>query len=284
MSSRLISSTITRMFSSSWSELKERLQTTLQSIITAKLNTQFDNEYRKQLPAVLQLRNFIPYVLTPHVVNCLISQDIFVSVSDAIDIKNASHDFGDMFQWNLKDPHLISLCQTSKEFSDYEIDHPIRLPPYSPIRNWNTNSFNSISPSHLKAADSHTSSAALSPVPSPALSPTAPSAKISPKPKPPNKSKGKEIDLNDTIELTIEDFPPAHFYRDWRPIWHINAHRQDFGIFHQQGRVTLARRVQIRRKRSGIILLWPTALTPGTSAGQVWRRALGGVIMEVFRR
>ncbi|KAJ7714421.1 hypothetical protein DFH07DRAFT_785784 [Mycena maculata] len=95
----------------------------------------------------------------------------------------------------------------NKEISDYEI-HPIRLPPYSPIRNWNTNSFNSISPSHLKAADSHTSSAALSPVPSPALSPPAPSAKISPKPKPQNKSKGKEIDPNDTIELTIEDFPP----------------------------------------------------------------------------
>ncbi|KAJ7503924.1 hypothetical protein B0H11DRAFT_2222011 [Mycena galericulata] len=131
--SQLIGSTICRLLSKSFSEIKERLIQTIDLIVTSKPRD-FDADSRKfQDEQVLPIADFVKYVLVPHVANHLIAQDMFVPVIEAIDIENDSQDFGERFHWWTKNPALVLL---KDEIAD-EAEHLVPLENCSPLGEWN---------------------------------------------------------------------------------------------------------------------------------------------------
>ncbi|KAJ7508159.1 hypothetical protein B0H11DRAFT_2185163 [Mycena galericulata] len=160
----------------------------------------FDKPNPKIRPdVILPLESFIECVLMPHVAACLISQDMEVPYLDAVDIQDASADFGEMFQWDTKDPELVNLERLNYLAARDERPTPEResprlkkvskhLPPLSPS-NFSLD-FSPVFPSLTRAIFD-----------SPAQSPSP-----SKKSKPTDTKSSKRS--TQQIGLTLDDFPP----------------------------------------------------------------------------
>ncbi|KAJ7679564.1 hypothetical protein DFH06DRAFT_1121247 [Mycena polygramma] len=111
----LIASTVGHMPAHRISDLRIRLSKTIDLLIRT-LPEDFDSPKTGLRPVdVLSLEQFFEFVLIPHVVTCLIALDMEVEYDEAVDIKDASCDFGAMFHWNQKDPHLLELDELNKQ-------------------------------------------------------------------------------------------------------------------------------------------------------------------------
>ncbi|KAJ7080865.1 hypothetical protein C8R44DRAFT_862800 [Mycena epipterygia] len=204
--SELIGSTICRILSKSFADVKRQLRLTIKLALLAesdRIDSETENSSSKD---VLRISDFIEYVLVPEIATYLISQDMEVSYLDAIDIRNLSNEHGEVFQGNLKNPALLSLIQLNDEISDEQAEHPVLLQEYSPIRDWNQHPNNSPSRKSAKKTKSsanHPKSPLVTP--SPKSNPRFGSSK-------PPKVLRKAVDnpiAPETVELTIADFPPV---------------------------------------------------------------------------
>ncbi|KAJ7478822.1 hypothetical protein B0H11DRAFT_1916509 [Mycena galericulata] len=124
----LIMSTIGRIFAHSFPDLRRRLSRTIDRLIKDRPQD-FDSPKPTLLPViVLPIHHFMEFVLMPHIAARLIAEDMEVSYQQAVDIKNASGDFGEMFHWDLKNTHVQSLDQNNMQAAADE------CPPPSPER------------------------------------------------------------------------------------------------------------------------------------------------------
>ncbi|KAJ6451863.1 hypothetical protein C8R47DRAFT_1329604 [Mycena vitilis] len=111
----LIISTLGRMLAHRISDLRIRLSKTIDYLIRA-LPEDFDSPRAGLRPLdVISFEQFFEFVLIPHVVTRLIALDMEVEYEEAVDIKDASCDFGAMFHWNPKDPHLLELDELNHQ-------------------------------------------------------------------------------------------------------------------------------------------------------------------------
>ncbi|KAJ6545559.1 hypothetical protein B0H19DRAFT_1167975 [Mycena capillaripes] len=109
----LILSTICRIFAHSFADLRTKLSITVDRLI-ARQPKDFDHPRSGLRPAlVLPIEHFIEFVLIPHVAVCLIAEDMEVSYENALDIKDASADFGDMFHWDINTAQVQDLDQAN---------------------------------------------------------------------------------------------------------------------------------------------------------------------------
>ncbi|KAJ6486025.1 hypothetical protein DFH09DRAFT_1339735 [Mycena vulgaris] len=106
---QLILSSIWNIFSRSSDVLTTSLTKTICSLVS-DYPKHFDDDSRidKSVP-IVPLDAVIQYVLVPYAVTWVIAADLDVSFMEALDVKNASCDFGDMFNWDVKHPKLIAL-------------------------------------------------------------------------------------------------------------------------------------------------------------------------------
>ncbi|KAJ7105632.1 hypothetical protein C8R44DRAFT_987609 [Mycena epipterygia] len=187
--SELIGSTICRILSKSFADVKRQLRLTIKLALLAesdRIDSETENSSSKD---VLRISDFIEYVLVPEIATYLISQDMEVSYLDAIDIRNLSNEHGEL----------------NDEISDEQAEHPVLLQEYSPIRDWNQHPNNSPSRKSAKKTKSsanHPKSPLV--IPSPKSNPRFGSSKP---PKVLRKAVDKPI-APETVELTIADFPP----------------------------------------------------------------------------
>ncbi|KAJ7432373.1 hypothetical protein B0H11DRAFT_2260756 [Mycena galericulata] len=192
--SQLIGSTICRLLSKSFAEIKERLIQTIDFLVTSKPRD-FDADSRKfQDEQVLPIADFIEYVLVPHVANHLIAQDMFVPIIEAINIKNDSQDFGERFHWWTEDPALVSLIELNDSIADEEAEHPVPLENCSPLREWSLKPSISSTPKHTRVS-----------LPLPSVSRHS---QLQFSPTEGRKKSANKQGFQQTIELTIDDFPP----------------------------------------------------------------------------
>ncbi|KAJ7114260.1 hypothetical protein C8R44DRAFT_740408 [Mycena epipterygia] len=201
IASDLISSTICRILSKSFADIKRQLRQTIKLALLAE-SGRIDSETEiSPSKDILRISDFIEYVLVPEAATYLIAQDMEVSYLDAIDIKNESNEFGEVFQRNVKFPQLLSLIQAKDEVSDEHAANPVPLQKYSPIRDWSQHPPN---PPSSKSGKKSKSSASHSKSPLVTSSPKSrPQASSVKPPKVVNKPDAQEY-----IELTVDDFPP----------------------------------------------------------------------------
>ncbi|KAJ6455622.1 hypothetical protein C8R47DRAFT_1328869 [Mycena vitilis] len=120
----LIISTLGRMLAHRISDLRIRLSKTIDYLIRA-LPKDFDSPRAGPRPLdVISFEQFFEFVLIPHVVTRLIALDMEVEYEEAVDIKDASCDFGAMFHWNPKDPHLLELDELNHQAARDVHDEP----------------------------------------------------------------------------------------------------------------------------------------------------------------
>ncbi|KAJ6522071.1 hypothetical protein DFH09DRAFT_1372781 [Mycena vulgaris] len=106
---QLILSSIWNIFSRSSDVLTTSLTKKICSLVS-DYPKHFDDDSRidKSAP-ILPLDAVIQYVLVPYAATWVIAADLDVSFMEALDVKNASCDFGDMFNWDVKHPKLVAL-------------------------------------------------------------------------------------------------------------------------------------------------------------------------------
>ncbi|KAJ7463066.1 hypothetical protein B0H11DRAFT_2285368 [Mycena galericulata] len=121
----LIMSTIGRIFAHSFPDLRRRLSRTIDRLIKDRPQD-FDSPKPTLLPVmVLPIHHFMEFVLMPHIAARLIAEDMEVSYQQAVDIKDASGDFGEMFHWDLKNTHVQSLDQNNMQAAADEFVVPL---------------------------------------------------------------------------------------------------------------------------------------------------------------
>ncbi|KAJ7119726.1 hypothetical protein C8R44DRAFT_737499 [Mycena epipterygia] len=119
-------------------DVKHRLRQTIKLALLAE-SKRIDSE-NSSSEDVLGISDFIVYVLVPEVAAYLIAQEMEGSYLDAIDIKNDSNEFGEVFQGNVELAEMLSLIQTNDQVSEEQAEHPVPLLNYSPVRDWNQHS------------------------------------------------------------------------------------------------------------------------------------------------
>ena len=108
---RLISSTICQVLSPSREQHERRLSRTINKMISAHPE-EYDSPPETMRPAqVLSIWDFIQFILVPHVATLLIADDMDIRYGQAVDMKDRSNDFGDMFNWDVDDPELVDLLR-----------------------------------------------------------------------------------------------------------------------------------------------------------------------------
>lgn len=154
IASDLIGSTICRFISKFYGDVKRQLRQTIKLALLAE-SARIDLNSEDSSPMdILSISDFINFVLVPEVATYLIAQDMEISYLEAIDIKNDSNEFGDIFQGNTKLPELLSLLQSNIEIGDEEALDPVPLRGYSPIRDWNEGRLDLPSPKSAKNSPS----------------------------------------------------------------------------------------------------------------------------------
>ncbi|KAF7372605.1 hypothetical protein MVEN_00123400 [Mycena venus] len=129
----LIHSTILRIFHHTLLSLPKFLTNTIQLLIDERPQD-FDSPHPDSTRRpwyILPIDTFIRFVLVPHVAVYLISQDMGVSYTEAIDIKDDSAEYGEMFHWNDKSPRITSIDKAN--FVAAQDDFP--FPDLSSLRN-----------------------------------------------------------------------------------------------------------------------------------------------------
>lgn len=117
----LIGSTLCRFFAPpAYHDLKSKLAQTLEDLVLARPQD-FDSDCRPDSrQSILPVDLFIEYLLVPYVATRLIAEDMDVTFAAAIDIKNASHEFGDMFHWNIKNAEIVALDEWNTEQAEIQ--------------------------------------------------------------------------------------------------------------------------------------------------------------------
>lgn len=114
---RMISGTICRILNRCREQAESCLAQSIHDLVNAHPQ-HFDSAVGKNPPKeILPLSRFIHFILSPHVATLLIAEDMKVKFDKALDIKDQSNDFGDMFNWNVDDPELAP-------WNDYFISSP----------------------------------------------------------------------------------------------------------------------------------------------------------------
>ncbi|KAJ7068873.1 hypothetical protein B0H15DRAFT_807387 [Mycena belliarum] len=177
---RLLGSTLCRIIAHNYSELKAKLRQSLAQI-TIKNYRKFDQDTRTDTSEpILSMDLFIEYILVPAVAIWLIAEDMDTSFADAREIKDASHDFGDMFHWDLEDDAIVALDAANDAASETAPPTP-QVPVIDPPRNV----------AHFRWAPSENE-----------LEPT--------NTKPPKVKRKPSIqttEVHESVELTLQDFP-----------------------------------------------------------------------------
>ncbi|KAJ7939647.1 hypothetical protein B0H13DRAFT_2300339 [Mycena leptocephala] len=99
-SALMVNSIISEMFSNSMADLESALPDTVQRLVT-DLPQDFDSPDPFNRPLyIISMESFIQFVLVPHGATRIIGQDMDVQYMDAVDIKDDSAEYSDMFYWD----------------------------------------------------------------------------------------------------------------------------------------------------------------------------------------
>ncbi|KAF8130000.1 hypothetical protein K438DRAFT_1788922 [Mycena galopus ATCC 62051] len=101
----LINSTILRILSDDENSLGYRLHSTLDSIISSDYDKYDEPDTNSDL---IELNDFVSFILTPFAAALLIAQDMGVDLEPASDIRDNSNDFGDLMQPDNEDDELLA--------------------------------------------------------------------------------------------------------------------------------------------------------------------------------
>ncbi|KAF8145319.1 hypothetical protein K438DRAFT_1945144 [Mycena galopus ATCC 62051] len=101
----LINSTILRILSDDENSLGYRLHSTLDSIISSDYDKYDEPDTDSEL---IELNDFVSFILTPFAAALLIAQDMGVDLEPASDIRDNSNDFGDLMQPDNEDDELLA--------------------------------------------------------------------------------------------------------------------------------------------------------------------------------
>ncbi|KAJ7933708.1 hypothetical protein B0H13DRAFT_1855953 [Mycena leptocephala] len=118
---KLISPTIKRIFYPTKARLTETVLNNISTVVTCEAMVQVLDQFHPE-SSLLTLNQFITLILTPYVAAQLISEDMKITLTTALEVKDASNNYGDRYQWDVDDEVIVDMCEADwQAMANYDI-------------------------------------------------------------------------------------------------------------------------------------------------------------------